>query len=239
MQKNKKNIVKIMVVCIIVACVFSLILFQSLSKNKNNQLINSGNTYEEKLRNIHNTYSTEFYKYINDKNIFEQKFIGYDKSPSNQPWKFSLTCKEKKKDENLMCYSSIIFKENTIKFNMSHFPKEGTSSSETYNVSFELYENEFTNFEVESNDRWGEYALCTFKDIKLEKPIKEEEYKTDPNFGDPFEYGRVNCYEEGKRYQKIVPELKSIVEKTEENIKELIKLSEEFKLEYKEIVLSK
>lgn len=192
-------------------------------------LNNTGNTYEEQLRNIHDTYPPEFYEYINETNIFEQKFIGFEKQPENLPWKFSLTCKDKEDEENLLCYSAIGFKEKGLWFNISHFPPKDDEIY--YDIKFEFLEGEFTNYKVQSSNRLGAYAICTFKDAELTEPVNKIEKYDEPNYDEyPMSpYGEVNCYEEGKLYQDIVPLLEELEEKTVEKMKQLIGLSEKYK----------
>lgn len=230
---KRKKLIYLLIILIFIIFILSM----KILSEKNFQLNNTGNTYEEQLDNINKTYPPKFYEYVNNKNIFKQEIYNYGEIPNGKKnyYQFDLEiCKTKNFNDNLICYRDIIFKDNSIGFGMSHYPEKDALQEESYSIEFELNGNEFTNFEVYSEDR-SDRGICTFKDVTLQKPINEEEYKVDPNFGDPFEYGRVNCYDEGKRYQKIVPELEKLVDKTEENTKEFIKLSNEFKAEYTKI----
>lgn len=101
---------------------------------------------------------------------------------------------------------------------MAYYP---VHENEDYSIDFKLSGNELTSFEVQSSDRMGEYAICTFKDTELTEPVNKIEKYDEPNYDEyPMSpYGEVNCYEEGKLYQDIVPLLEELEEKTMEKMK--------------------
>lgn len=43
--------------------------------------LNNGSTYEEKLKSIHEAYTPEFYKYVNSKSTYQQKFYNFEEYP--------------------------------------------------------------------------------------------------------------------------------------------------------------
>lgn len=233
-MKGKNKIVCgiLLIVCIILVCVISGLKIKKYHEikfyEKTYVLNNTGNNYEEQLRNIHDTYPPEFYEYVNESDVFQQEFVYYEDEPENKSWTPSLLpCKGNNSKSNILCYSHIAFGE-AINFNMAYYPARG---NEDYSINFKLIGNEFTSFEVQSSDRMGAYAICTFNDAELTEPVNKIEKYDEPDYDEyPMSpYGEVNCYEEGKLYQDIVPLLEELEKKTMEKMKKLIELSEKYK----------
>lgn len=233
---NKKVKICVSVILLLIVLLIMYVLAMKVKEYKDIKyyedtytLDNSGDSYEQKLRNIHDTYPPEFYEYVNKTNTFSNYFYSYEQKPNQISWNVAAeTCKEKMDSKNLICIYSIGFGGNNLYFDLGHYPSKG---SERYQIYTEFSDNNFINFNIQRNDRMGAYAICTFKDASLTEPVNKIEKFEKPDYMEYPEnpYGEVNCYDEGKLYQDIVPLLEKFEKDTIDNIDKLIKLSEDYK----------